>query len=43
MTTTILIVDDENFFRERLGRAFDKRNYQVYLAADYNEAKQIVE
>ena len=43
MTTTILIVDDENFFRERLGRAFDKRNYKVYLAADYNEAMQIVE
>jgi len=43
MTTTILLVDDENFFRERLGRAFKKRNYRVYLAADYNEGMKIVE
>jgi two-component system response regulator RegA len=42
MTATILLVDDEVFFRERLGRAFEKRNYQVYLAADYIEAIQIV-
>ena len=43
MKTSILLVDDEIFFRERLGRAFEKRNYQVFLAADYYEAMQVIE
>ncbi len=42
MTPTILLVDDENFFRERLGRAFKKRGCAVFLAADYNEAMRII-
>ncbi len=42
MTTSILLVDDEIFFRERLGRAFEKRKYRVRLAADYTEAMQVV-
>ena len=42
MTTSILLVDDETFFRERLGRAFEKRDYTVFLAADYNEAMIMV-
>jgi two-component system response regulator RegA len=42
MTTTILLVDDEDFFRERLGRAFKKRKYRVFLAADYIGAMRIV-
>jgi len=42
MTTSILLVDDETFFRERLGRAFEKRDYTVFLASDYNEAMAMV-
>jgi len=42
MTTSILLVDDETFFRERLGRAFEKRDYTVFLAADYDEAMTMV-
>jgi len=43
MATTILLVDDEDFFRERLGRAFVKREYQVSLAGNYEEAMQIIQ
>ncbi|MBU0730247.1 MAG: response regulator [Proteobacteria bacterium] len=35
---TILLVDDEDFFRERLEQAFTKRGYTVYAAADYVDA-----
>jgi len=35
---TILIVDDESFFRERLVKAFTKRGFTVYQAANYDEA-----
>ena len=42
MATSILLVDDETFFRERLGRAFEKREYAVFLAADYDEAMVLV-
>lgn len=42
MTASILLVDDEIFFRERLGRAFEKREYQVFLADGYDEAMEIV-
>lgn len=42
MKTSILIVDDETLFRERLGRAFEKREYVVFLAANYEEAMQII-
>ncbi len=34
----ILLVDDEDFFRERLVRAFDRRGFEVYAAADFDEA-----
>lgn len=40
--TSILLVDDEVFFRERLGRAFVKREYEVFLAGDYEEAMALV-
>lgn len=43
MATSILLVDDEIFFRERLGRAFEKRGYNVSLAGNYEEAMQIVQ
>ena len=35
---SILIVDDDEVFRKRLGRAFSERGYEVFLAADYAEA-----
>ncbi len=38
MMTNILLVDDEDFFRQRLARAFRKRGYKVQEAADYNQA-----
>lgn len=40
--TSILLVDDEVFFRERLGRAFAKRDYEVYLAENYEQAMEII-
>jgi len=42
MTVPILLVDDEVMFRERLGRAFEKRGYTVFLAENYEEAMQII-
>jgi two-component system response regulator RegA len=42
MTISLLLVDDEVFFRERLGRAFEKREYKVFLAEDYDQAMAIV-
>lgn len=42
MPTSILLVDDESHFRERLGRAFEKRDYRVFSAGDYEEAMQII-
>jgi two-component system response regulator RegA len=42
MKTSILLVDDEAHFRERLGRAFDKRGYLVFTAGDYEEAMDII-
>lgn len=40
---TILLVDDEEFFRERLTRAFTGRGFTVFAAADYEEAMAIIE
>lgn len=39
---TILLVDDEELFRNRLGRALTKRGYEVYQAAHYDEALQAI-
>ncbi len=39
---SILLVDDEDMFRERLGRAFTGRGYTVYLAAGYSEAMALI-
>ncbi len=39
---TILLVDDDDFFRERLERAFAKRGYPVLVAADYGQAMELV-
>lgn len=38
----ILLVDDEDFFRERLTRAFLSRRFTVFSAANYDEAIKIV-
>lgn len=43
MGKTILLVDDEDFFRGRLKRAFVNRGFSVFEAADYNEAVAEIE
>jgi two-component system response regulator RegA len=43
MEKTILLVDDEDFFRDRLKRAFVNRGFIVFEAADYNEAVAEIE
>lgn len=40
---SILLVDDESFFRERLAKAFDKRGFTVYQASNYDEALVMIE
>jgi two-component system response regulator RegA len=42
-TKTILLVDDEEHFRDRLGRAMRKRGYEVLQAGNYQEALQVME
>ena len=39
---SILVVDDEEIFRERLSRALQKRDLQVFSAANYDEAIAII-
>lgn len=39
---SILLVDDEEFFRERLGRAFEKREYEVFLAENADQAMEVI-
>lgn len=39
---TLLLVDDEEIFRDRLARAFINRGYTVYTAADYDEGLRAV-
>ena len=41
--TSILVVDDEDFFRERLSKALQKREFQVFSAANYEDALAIVQ
>ncbi|MEL6179455.1 MAG: response regulator transcription factor [Myxococcota bacterium] len=36
--TSLLIVDDDDIFRERLGRAFVRRGFEVRTAADTEQA-----
>jgi len=38
MEKTILLVDDEELFRERLSRAFSGRGFTVFTAANFDEA-----
>jgi two-component system response regulator RegA len=39
---TILLVDDEEFFRDRMERAFIRRGYSTYTASSYDEAMVII-
>ena len=39
----ILLVDDEDFFRERLNRAFVRRGYRTSAASCYDEAMIIIQ
>ena len=38
----ILLVDDEDFFRERLNQAFVRRGYTTSTASCYDEAMVII-
>ena len=40
---SLLIVDDDEIFRDRLGRAFERRGYDVRVAADHDEAIALAE
>ncbi len=39
---TILIVDDEDHFRERLCKAFERRDFKVFSARNYDTAMEII-
>ena len=39
---TILIIDDEDFFRQRLAKAFTKRGYKTLTAANFDEAMDVI-
>lgn len=40
--SSILIVDDEDAFRDRMVRAFQKRGYRVHEASSYDDAMAIL-
>lgn len=39
---TIILVDDEEHFRDRLGRALTRRGYEVLQAGNYHEALTVI-
>jgi two-component system response regulator RegA len=39
---TLLIVDDDNPFRERLGRAMEKKGFEVFQAEGVQKGIQVV-
>lgn len=39
---TILLVDDEDFFRDRMNRAFIRRGYTTFIASCYDEAMEVI-
>jgi len=39
---TILIIDDEDLFRQRLAKAFTKRGFKTMTAANYDEAMTVI-
>lgn len=42
MNKTILLVDDEELFRERLAKAFSQRGFTVFTAANFDEAMLVI-
>lgn len=42
MDKTILLVDDEELFRERLARAFSQRGFTVFTAGNFDEAMRVI-
>lgn len=40
---TILLVDDEQFFLDRMNRAFIRRGYDTHTASCYDEAMKVIE
>ena len=40
---TILLVDDEQFFLDRMNRAFIRRGYDTHTASCYDEAMNVIE
>lgn len=40
---TILLVDDEDLFRNRMKKAFENRGFTVFSAANYDEGIKIIE
>jgi len=43
MDKTILLVDDEELFRERLAKAFSQRGFTVFTAGNFDEALQVID
>jgi len=43
MDKTILLVDDEELFRERLARAFSQRGFKVFTAGNFDEAMRVID
>ena len=42
MDKTILLVDDEELFRERLAKAFSQRGFTVFTAGNFDEALRVI-
>jgi len=42
MGKTILLVDDEELFRERLAKAFSQRGFTVFTAGNFDDALQVI-
>ena len=42
MMKNILLVDDEEHFRDRLARALERRGYEVLQAANYDEGLKVI-
>jgi len=42
MGESILLVDDDELFRERLAKAFSRRGFTVFTAGDFDEAIEVI-
>ena len=42
MDKTIILVDDEELFRERLAKAFNQRDFTVFTAGNFDEAIRVI-